>query len=130
MKNRTMDNNFYIKDALWIREIINVYDLNYTGCKSCFACKRLEGKSYGKCAVKDDIHEVLEKVSQADGLIFGSPVYFGTITGQLQSISSTEISALGLRLLELALELLSPDEESDEVLNILVATALTNFPST
>ncbi|MBU3178494.1 flavodoxin family protein [Clostridium estertheticum] len=66
-------------------EIINLYDLKYTGCKSCFACKRLGSKSYGKCAVKDDIHEVLEKISQADGLIFGSPVYFGNISGQLQS---------------------------------------------
>ena len=66
-------------------EIINLYDLKYTGCKSCFACKRLGGKSYGKCALKDDIQEVLEKVSQADGLIFGSPIYFSTITGQLQS---------------------------------------------
>lgn len=73
------------KDKEIETEIINLYDLNYTGCKSCFACKRLGGKSYGKCAVKDDIQEVLEKVSQADGLIFGSPIYLGTITGQLQS---------------------------------------------
>ena len=73
------------KDKEVETEIINLYDLNYTGCKSCFACKRIEGKSYGKCAVKDDIQEVLEKVSQADGIIFGSPVYLGNITGQLQS---------------------------------------------
>jgi len=73
------------KDKEVETEIINLYDLNYTGCKSCFACKRLGSKSYGKCAIKDDIYEVLEKVSQADGLIFGSPIYFGTITGQLQS---------------------------------------------
>jgi multimeric flavodoxin WrbA len=73
------------KDKEVETEIINLYDLNYTGCKSCFACKRLGSKSYGKCAVKDDIHEVLEKISQADGLIFGSPVYFGNITGQLLS---------------------------------------------
>lgn len=73
------------KDEEVETEIINLYDLNYTGCKSCFACKRLGGKSYGNCAVKDDIHEVLEKISQADGVIFGSPIYFGTITGQLQS---------------------------------------------
>jgi len=66
-------------------EIINLYDLNYTGCKSCFACKRLGSTSYGKCAIRDDIYEVLEKLSQADGIIFGSPIYFGTITGQLQS---------------------------------------------
>ena len=73
------------KDKEVETEIINLYDLNYTGCKSCFACKRLGGTNYGKCAVKDDIQEVLEKLSQADGLIFGSPIYFGTITGQLQS---------------------------------------------
>lgn len=66
-------------------EIINLYDLQYTGCKSCFACKMLEGKSYGKCVIKDDVHEVLEKLSQADGIIFGSPVYFHDISGQLKS---------------------------------------------
>jgi multimeric flavodoxin WrbA len=74
-----------VKDKEIETEIINLYDLNYTGCISCFACKRIEGKSYGKCAVKDDIQEVLEKVSQADGIIFGSPIYFSNITGQLQS---------------------------------------------
>lgn len=73
------------KDKEIETEIINLYDFNYTGCKSCFACKRLGGKSYGKCAVKDDIYEVLERLSQADGIIFGTPVYFGNITGQLQS---------------------------------------------
>lgn len=73
------------KDKEIETEIINLYDFNYTGCKSCFACKRLEGKSYGKCVLKDDIQDVLEKLSQADGIIFGSPIYFGTITGQLQS---------------------------------------------
>lgn len=65
-------------------EIINLYDLNYTGCKSCFACKLIGGKSYGKCAIKDDLYEVLEKLSQADGIIFGSPIYLGQITAQLQ----------------------------------------------
>lgn len=73
------------KDKEIETEIINLYDYNYTGCKSCFACKRLEGKKLWKCAVKDDIQEVLEKVSQADGIIFGSPVYFLDITGQLRS---------------------------------------------
>lgn len=74
-----------LKDQEVETEIINLYELNYTGCRSCFACKRIGAKSYGKCIVKDDIYEVLEKVSQADGIIFGSPVYFGAITGQLQS---------------------------------------------
>ena len=71
------------KDKEVETEIINLYDLNYTGCKSCFACKRLGGKNYGKCAINDDIYKILEKISQADGLIFGSPIYFSNITGQL-----------------------------------------------
>lgn len=74
-----------LKDKDVHTEIINLYDLKYTGCKSCFACKRLGGKSYGRCAIKDDIYEILEELSQADGLIFGSPVYFGNISGQLKS---------------------------------------------
>jgi multimeric flavodoxin WrbA len=74
-----------IKGQIIETEMIHLYDLHYTGCTSCFACKRLNGKSYGKCAVKDDLHEVLANVSQADGLVFGSPIYFGNITGQLLS---------------------------------------------
>ena len=66
-------------------EMIHLYDLAYNGCVSCFACKKIGGKSYGHCAVKDDLTPVLEKLSQADGLIFGSPIYFGNVTGMLRS---------------------------------------------
>ncbi len=66
-------------------EMIHLYDLQYTGCISCFACKLLDGPSYGKCAVRDDLQVVLEKVSQADGLIFGTPIYFGTMSAQLMA---------------------------------------------
>ena len=66
-------------------EIINLYDLDFKGCHSCFACKRKGGKSYGKCAVKDGITPVLEKIAQADAVIFGSPIYFGNVTGELRS---------------------------------------------
>ncbi len=66
-------------------ELIHLYDLNYSGCKSCFACKRIGAKSYGSCAIKDDLHPILEKLAQADAIIFGSPIYFGCITGALQS---------------------------------------------
>ena len=66
-------------------ERIDLYTLNFTGCKSCFACKRKEGPSYGKCAIKDDLYPVLEKLAKADGVIFGSPIYYRTITGELHS---------------------------------------------
>lgn len=66
-------------------ETIHLYDYKFTGCRSCFACKRLGGSSYGRCAVRDDLYELLAKCSQADALIFGSPVYFADITGQMKA---------------------------------------------
>lgn len=66
-------------------ERIDLYTLKYTGCKSCFACKRKGGASYGACALRDDLRPVLEKLAESDGVIFGSPIYYRTITGQLHS---------------------------------------------
>ena len=66
-------------------EIIHLYDLDFKGCQSCFACKKREGKSYGKCVVKDDLEPVLEKIAAADALVVGSPIYFGMVTGETRS---------------------------------------------
>lgn len=66
-------------------EMIHVYDYLYTGCVSCYACKRIGGKSYGKCAKRDSVSGILSKLSEADGIIIGSPVYFHDITGQLRA---------------------------------------------
>ena len=66
-------------------ESFHLYDVNYKGCVSCFACKMKEGKSYGRCAVKDDISPILAKVGEADVIILASPLYFGTVTGEMRS---------------------------------------------
>jgi len=66
-------------------ELIHLYDLNYKGCVSCFACKLKDGKSYGKCVVDDDLKPMFAKVEKADALIFGSPVYLGNVTGEMRS---------------------------------------------
>jgi multimeric flavodoxin WrbA len=65
-------------------ELIHLYDLDYKGCTSCFACKLKGGKSYGKCAVRDGLTPVLEKMEDVDALILGSPIYFGTVTGMMR----------------------------------------------
>lgn len=66
-------------------ELIHLYDYSYTGCRSCFACKRLNGKSYGKCAVRDGITEAIEKAAEADILLLGSPIYFANISGMMKN---------------------------------------------
>ncbi len=66
-------------------ELVQLYDLNFTGCISCFACKTRGGKSYGRCAVVDDLTPILARIEAADGLILGSPIYFGTVAGEMKS---------------------------------------------
>ena len=67
-------------------ELIHLYDLNYKGCISCFACKLKDGTSYGKCAYQDDLSPVLEKIDNADAVILGSPIYFGNVSGEMRSL--------------------------------------------
>lgn len=66
-------------------ELIHLYDLDFKGCTSCFACKLKDGKSYGACAMRDGITPVLEKIAHADAFVLGSPIYFGTVTGEMRS---------------------------------------------
>jgi len=66
-------------------ELVHRYDLDFKGCKSCFACKMRGGKSYGKCVLNDDLAPVLEKIAKADALVIGSPIYFSTVTGETRS---------------------------------------------
>lgn len=64
---------------------IHLYDLNFKGCISCFACKKKGGKHTGQCAMKDDLTSVLEEISGCNVLLLGSPVYFAGITGAMHS---------------------------------------------
>jgi multimeric flavodoxin WrbA len=66
-------------------ELFHLYDLNFKGCISCFACKTRGGKSYGRCAVKDDLTPIFRKIGKADAVILGSPIYFGSVSGEMKS---------------------------------------------
>jgi multimeric flavodoxin WrbA len=50
-------------------ELVHLYDLNFKGCISYFACKTRGGKSYGRCAVKDDLKPLFKKIEAADALM-------------------------------------------------------------
>jgi multimeric flavodoxin WrbA len=66
-------------------ELVHLYDLNFKGCESCFACKTRGGESYGRCAVEDDLAPILQRAAEADAIILGSPFYFGTVSGEMRS---------------------------------------------
>jgi len=67
-------------------ELVNLYDLNYKGCTSCFACKLKGGKSLGRCATEDELTPYLKKAEEADGLVLASPVYLGTASSGMRAL--------------------------------------------
>ena len=63
---------------------VRLYDIDYKGCVSCMSCK-LKGNVSNICRFKDALTPVLEEIAQADGLVLGSPIYFGEVTGQMRT---------------------------------------------
>lgn len=56
----------------------------YTGCISCFGCKREKFK--GHCICKDGLTPVLDAIREADGLIIGSPNYLSELTASFRAL--------------------------------------------
>ncbi|MFP3154747.1 flavodoxin family protein [Lachnospiraceae bacterium ZAX-1] len=67
-------------------ELVNLYDLNFKGCVSCFACKRKGGHSEGRCALRDDLQPLLQKIAACDGLVLGSPIYLSEVTASMRAL--------------------------------------------
>lgn len=63
---------------------VRLYGLDYKGCMSCMACK-IKGKASNICKFKDALTPVLEEIAEADGLVLGSPNYFGEVTAQMRA---------------------------------------------
>jgi multimeric flavodoxin WrbA len=67
-------------------ELIQLYDLNFSGCISCFSCKKISREKDGVCAVQDDLTSVLDRVRKADALIIGTPVYYGAESASTRAL--------------------------------------------
>jgi multimeric flavodoxin WrbA len=65
--------------------LVNLYDLGFSGCLSCFECKRKGGPSLGRCALKDGLTPVLERIAACDLLVLGSPIYAGEVTAAVRA---------------------------------------------
>jgi multimeric flavodoxin WrbA len=62
-------------------EVLHVGNKDIHGCMDCQRCRELK-----HCAISGDIvNEAYEKMQAADGLILGSPVYYGSIAGTFKS---------------------------------------------
>ena len=72
-----------VSDKIEVKTV-RLYGLDYKGCMSCMACK-IKGKASNVCKFKDALTPVLEEIAEADGLVLGSPIYFGDVTGQMRT---------------------------------------------
>ena len=65
-------------------ELVQLSGKEIHGCISCYKC--FENKDR-RCAVKDDaLNELIEKMTKAEGMILGSPVYFIDITPEMKAL--------------------------------------------
>lgn len=73
------------KEAGATVEKIDLYRLDkYTGCISCFGCKR--ERSAGRCVCRDGLTPVLDAIREADGLIMGTPNYLGEASAGFRAL--------------------------------------------
>jgi multimeric flavodoxin WrbA len=68
-------------------ETLGLSGLSIHGCIACYGCKKVEG-STPRCTQedKDDFRGMLPKFLSADGIILGSPVYFGSATPEIMAL--------------------------------------------
>jgi multimeric flavodoxin WrbA len=64
-------------------------------CDACGTCFEV-----GDCVVQDDMQELYSMMEQADGIVFGSPVYFGSVSAQMKAIMDRMFALLRRRALK------------------------------
>ena len=48
-------------------------------CKGCMACQKL-----GRCAIPDDVNDIMQKVLGADVVCWATPIYYYEMSGQMK----------------------------------------------
>ncbi len=65
-------------------ELVQLAGTKIHGCIACYKCGENKDK---RCAVNDDIaNECIRKMIEADGIILGSPTYFGDVSPEMKAL--------------------------------------------
>ena len=65
-------------------EIVWIGNKPVRGCIACYQCKT---KDLGKCVFDDDVaNSIIEKLKDADGIVIGSPTYYGQPNGAFLAV--------------------------------------------
>ncbi|MBD3368473.1 MAG: hypothetical protein GF405_09935 [Candidatus Eisenbacteria bacterium] len=77
-------------DGVHTFERIDLVDSDVSGCHSCYECQHVPD-THG-CAVEDDGQQILDKVLEADAIIYATPLYMWGITSWLRAIMERHLS--------------------------------------
>ena len=69
-------------------EIVDVYKLNIRECLGCFACW---SKTPGKCAITDDMTDVLQKILRADVVVWSFPLYYFSLPSRMKMVIDRQL---------------------------------------
>jgi multimeric flavodoxin WrbA len=61
-------------------EVINLKGLNLKFCVGCMYCQ-----DHDSCVLNDDMNDILSKIQTADVLVFATPIYYYSVSGQLKT---------------------------------------------
>ena len=62
-------------------ELLTLHDKEIKFCIGCLSCQKT-----GKCVIKDDAPAIVEKMHDADVLVFATPIYYYEMSGQLKTL--------------------------------------------
>ena len=63
---------------------VNIVDLDVKGCKGCYACQRTADEP--GCVQKDDVGAILERMINADAVIYATPLYDWSFSSQIKAL--------------------------------------------
>ena len=62
-------------------QVLSLRDKQIAFCRGCFACAQT-----GQCVIRDDAVEIVQKMHDADVLVFATPVYYYEMSGQMKTL--------------------------------------------
>lgn len=68
-------------------ELYSVSDKTIEPCQGCMACWKT-----GECPIEDDMQDLGNRMVEADGIVFGTPVYYYNMTAQAKVIVDRSIA--------------------------------------
>jgi multimeric flavodoxin WrbA len=83
------------RDAGCETEMFSMSEKQVAPCDACGTCFET-----GSCVVQDDMQELYEMLERADAVIFGSPVYFGSVSAQTKAVMDRMFALLRQRALK------------------------------